>query len=177
MGQLKMKELIDNSTFNPMSEEICDVIVNRTGNDSYEYYRVTIAFFLTQIASSMRAKIKSTAFVPKPIPVNTYVCALMPSGAGKGYSQSILEEEVVSGFRRNFIDLILPNSLESNLAILAQNKHFITGLEEGDILKELQKESSSYGVLPYAFDSGTGAGFKQIRAKAQLCDAGALNFI
>ena len=50
------------------------------------------------------------------IPVNTYVLNLMPSGAGKGFSTNIMEEDIIDGFRLRFLNHVLPG--ESNAELL-----------------------------------------------------------
>ena len=172
---MNMEEILANGAYNPLTEDLLDVLEKKTNNYSHNYFRVIIGFHLAQIASNMRCKIKGATL--GTIPVNMYVCGLMPSGAGKGFSLRILEDYVINNFKSIFINNTLPTILENNLNVLAQKKSIITGMPMDDCLKALQKESLDYGPLPYNFDSGTGAAFKQVRAKAQLCNAGALTFI
>lgn len=172
---INIEKMISEGGYHPLSEELLKVIVRKTGNNSTSYFRVLIAFFESQIASNMRCHIKGG--VHNKVPVNAYVCALMPSGAGKGFSLGILEDDVIAEFKANFINATLPVLHEQHLDKLANDKSIITSLSIDDIKAELVKESNSYGSLPYSFDSGTGAAFKQVRSKAQLCGAGALSFI
>ena len=166
---------INSAPYNPLMEQILEVIEKKTGNTSKNYFRIVISFYLAQLASNMRCKIKGALY--NNVPVNMYACTLMPSGSGKGHSQDILEAQVVDQFRSAFISCTLPQITQNNLDKLAQNKSIITGMPVEECLKALTDECISYGSFPYAFDSATGPAFKQVRAKAQLCGAGALSFI
>lgn len=168
-------EEIDKANYHSLSEKLLKVIERKTNNNSSNYFRMIIAFYLSQVASNMRASVKGSTI--GPIPVNAYVCALMPSGGGKGHSLHIMEKQIINKFRDTFLTVTLPIELENHLTEMARNKSAITGVPEEEILKALYKESNEYGPLPYSFDSGTGAAFKQVRSKAQLCNAGALTFI
>ena len=170
-----LEDDIKNASYNPLMERILEVIENKTGNKSDNYFRIVISFYLTQLASNMRCKIKGTIY--NNVPINMYACTLMPSGSGKGHSQNILEDQVVNQFRSAFMNATLPQITNMNLDKLAQNKSIITGFPVEECLKELTKECIEYGNFPYAFDSATGPAFKQVRAKAQLCGAGSLTFI
>lgn len=170
-----MENKIKNASYHPLSEKILNIIEKQTNNTSHNYFRIVIGFFMAQIASNMRCKVKGA--VTGAVPVNMYACTLMPSGGGKGHSLRILESQVINKFKEEFINCTLPVLLENNLDVLAQKKSILTGLPMDKCKGELVKESLEYGPLPYAFDSGTGPAFKQVRSKAQLCNAGALSFI
>ena len=70
---------IKNAGYNPIQEQILHIIEKKTSNESHNYFRVVISFYLTQVASSMRTSINGKVF--KHIPVNMYACTLMTSGA------------------------------------------------------------------------------------------------
>ena len=172
---MSIEEDINNADYFPLMEEIVNVIEKKTGNNSHTYFRVVTSFFLAQIASNMRCKVKGE--VIGEVPVNMYACTLMPSGSGKGHSLGIIEDDVIKGFKEFFIYQTLQLAMETNINHLANKKSIVTGEPSEEITKALMKEAEELGPLPYSFDSGTGAAFKQVRAKAQLCGAGALSFI
>ena len=169
---MNVEETIANGVYNPLTEELREILEKKTNNGSHNYFRIIIGFHLAQIASSMRCKIKGATI--GTVPVNMYACGLMPSGAGKGHSLRILEGNVINQFKTTFISNTLPTIMEQHLNELAMEKSVLTGLPLQDCLKELVATAQSCGPLPYNFDSGTSAAFKQVRCKAQLCDAGAL---
>lgn len=170
-----LQEEIKKASYFPLVEDIVNIIEKKTGNNSHTYFRVVTSFFLAQIASCMRCQIKGETF--DNVPVNMYVCGLMPSGAGKGHSLGILEDMVINNFKDLFTNITLPQALETNLNDLATKYAQFSNKSTDSVLKELTKESLELGPLPYSFDSGTGAAFKQVRAKAQLCNCGALSFV
>jgi hypothetical protein len=111
------------------------------------------------------------------LPINLYACGLMTSGAGKGHSMGIMEDEIVPRFKNVFTKYTFPAIAEDALNVEATRNAAINSTEVVDELNALEKEFRSYGAMPYSFDSGTSAAFKQIRTKAQIAQAGALNFI
>jgi hypothetical protein len=111
------------------------------------------------------------------LPINLYACGLMTSGAGKGHSMGIMEDEIVPRFKNVFTKYTFPAIAEDALNVEATRNAAINSTEVVDELYALEKEFRSYGAMPYSFDSGTSAAFKQIRTKAQIAQAGALNFI
>ena len=61
-------------THHPAIEEIVDVLCNKTQNTDRGFFRAETAFFLSKMASSMRATIVTKD--RGEIPVNMYVLAL-----------------------------------------------------------------------------------------------------
>lgn len=172
---MNIEEEIKNAQYDPTMEKILGIIERKTNNNSHNYFRVVISFYLAQVASSMRCKIKGK--VNNNVPVNMYACGLMQSGAGKGHSQDILESQVVNKFRNTFMNSTMPHVAKTSLEKLATQKSIVTGMPVDECLKALTAEYMDYGNFPYAFDSATGPAFKQVRAKAQLAKIGALSFI
>ena len=174
---MDIEKEIEEGSYNPLQERIVNILVDRTDNPSKEYFRVVTAFHLAEIASAMRCKVKDKIMCPDPVPVNVYGCILMPSGAGKNFSNGILEGKITKEFRESFLYSFLPTSLEANINTLANEYSLLSGLDYDTCIANLTKESLSYGELLYSFDSATSPAFKQARSKAQLCNAGALNYI
>ena len=167
---------LKNANYNPIQEQLLHIIEKKTSNESHNYFRVVISFYLTQVASSMRTFINGKVF--KNIPINMYACTLMTSGAGKGMCQTILQDSVVDQFRKRFQTYVLPNCAHTNLEKIAEAKSAICPeIPAEDLLKNTVQEYDSLGSFPYDFDSATGPAFKQVRAKAQMAGIGSLNFV
>ena len=110
------------------------------------------------------------------IPVNMYAIALAPSGTGKGHSTNILEEQVLKGFRTRFVEEVLPEITETNLAKLAVYRAKKQGLESPDDAMPLVKaEFERLGTFVFNFDSATTPAVKQMRHKLLMCGAGAIS--
>jgi hypothetical protein len=110
------------------------------------------------------------------IPVNTYVLNLMPSGAGKGFSTNIIEEDIIDGFRQNFLTHILPKESANELRIIANRRAARDPeLSQQDAVTEVQKEYDTLGNLAFSFDSGTSPAVKQMRQKLLMSNCGSMN--
>ena len=173
---MTLEEEIKAAAYNPVQEHILQIIEKTLSNDSHNYFRIVISFYLTQIASSMRAFINGKLY--KNIPINMYACTLMTSGGGKGRCQSLIQRSVTDQFRKRFQTYILPSYAQHNLEKIADEKSVVCNDKAPeDILKEVVQNYESLGSFPFDFDSATGPAFKQVRAKAQMAGIGALNFI
>lgn len=171
--ELKPLEEID---YHPVQEEILDVLRCKTQNlESDLYFRVVIAFYLAQMAGSMRATIKTEH--RGELPINMFVCALMESGGGKGHSMNIIEHSIVNGFSEVFCEQTFVNVAEQSILNEARTRAVRNQTDEADEEEKLRKEFESYGAMPYSFDSGSGPAYKQVRSKAQMAKIGATNFI
>lgn len=157
----------------PAIEELVDVLCARTGNNDRKFFRVLAAYFLTTMASSMRATLRTED--RGDLPVNTYALALSPSGSGKGHSVNILEEMFMKDFRHIFREETLPLLAEQNMAKMASTRAIRNGTEENDEYAGLDKEYQDTGGFLFSFDSGTTAAMRQIRQKMLLAGAGSLN--
>lgn len=162
--------------YHPVSEQIVDILRQQTQNTRSDlYFRVLTAYFMAQMAASMRCYV-----VTKDrgrIPVNSYVCALMESGAGKGHSLNVLEDSIVNQFKEIFTKDTFPRLAELNIEAEALNKANRNSTDTQDELDKLNKEFHSYGAMPYSFSEGTGPAYKQVRIKAQMAGIGSLNYI
>jgi len=154
-------------------EEITQVLSTKTQNNDKAFFRVIVAYSLSVIASSMRTTINTKD--RGNIPVNTYTLALSPSGTGKGFSLGILENEIVHGFRQNFVENTLPDIAQNNMWSIATKRAVRKQTDEKDEFTGLQKEYNDTGAYPYSFDSGSAPAIKQVRQKLLLAGAGAIN--
>ena len=166
-------EVIDNTPHHPAMQELVDLLCHRTGNVNRDFFQAEVAYFLGLIPSSMRTKIKS----PERglLPVNIYSIALATSGFGKGHSVNLMEE-VLKGFRENFMQSSFLQLAETNLFNLAVSIAAAKGGDEQKELEALETDFRKQGHAPFIFDSGTGPAVKQLRYKLLLAGAGAINF-
>ena len=174
---MKLKDL-STVDYDPITEQLLQILRDKTQNlESDQYFRILIAFYFGQMAASMRVNIAAPIRGEIPIPLNVFACCLAPSGTGKGHSMNIMEREIIKGFRDEFVKFSFPRIAEQSLDEEATRMSDINGTEKKDELVNLTREYRSYGSMPYSFDSGTSPAFKEIRTKAQMAKAGALNMI
>lgn len=167
---------IDSMEYHPLSEKLVDILCTKTENTDRHFFRIQTAFFFCKVASMMRTNIHTLE--RGNIPVNMYAINLAPSGYGKGMSTNILEDEVIQGFRKVFLNETLPKVSQKNLAKLAVEKSAVTGNDPDTVeLPRLDSEYRALGELPFSFDSATTAAVKQMRLKLLLANAGSMNLI
>jgi hypothetical protein len=160
--------------YNQLSEEIVDILVAKTQSQNKHFFRILVAYYLSKVASMMRTNIDTKD--RGVIPVNTYVLNLMPSGAGKGFSTNIIEEDIIDGFRQNFLTHILPKESANELRIIANRRAARDPeLSQQDAVTEVQKEYDTLGNLAFSFDSGTSPAVKQMRQKLLMSNCGSMN--
>ena len=155
-------------------EEIVDLICNKTQNTDRGFFRAELAYFFGKVASSMRASINTKD--RGSIPVNIYTLCLSPSGTGKGYSVNILENEILSEFRKRFVDETMPTIAEDNLWKMANERAIRNGTDPEEEKEKIDREYKSSGAYRFTFDSGTVPAVKQLRHKLILANAGSVNF-
>lgn len=171
-----MLKPLEEMEFHPTSSKIVKIIRKKTQNTGSDlYFHVLNAFFFAQMASSMRAEVVTQD--RGTLPINMYACGLGTSGMGKGHSMGIMEDEIVNQFKTVFTKYTFPAIAGDAINMEANRNAAINSTDIGDELTKLEKEFNSYGAMPYSFDSGTSAAFKQIRTKAQIAKAGALSFV
>lgn len=157
----------------PAIEEIVDVLCAKTDQDDRNFFRAEVAYFLGEIASTMRATILTKD--RGEVPVNSYVMALAPSGFGKGHSIFIVEEDLMKGFKTRFMEDTLPVIAEQNLWVIANNRAAKNGTDQQEEYDKAFKEYLSYGPYVFAFDSGSTPAVKQFRQKLLMAKIGSLN--
>lgn len=173
------KKLIpfDKMQYDHTTEDLTKILINRTQSKIPNFFRVSVAFHLTRIASMMHCKINTAD--RGVIPVNGYMINLASSGLGKGFSTNLIEEQISNQFRTEYMENTFPTLAETSLAQLAIKKFNSVGneLSEEDCLASLTSEFEDAGELPFDYDSGTSPAFKQVRHKCLMAKAGALNFM
>ena len=155
-------------------EELVDLLCAKTQNNDKGFFKAEVAYFLAKMASCMRACVLTKD--RGEIPINLYVIALAASGMGKGFSVGIMENELIKGFKRRFIEDTMPIIAEDNLHKLADDRALKN--PDGDPEKEytkLEKEYENLGKYPFTFDSGTTPAVKQLRQKLLLATCGSIN--
>ena len=155
-------------------EELVDLLCAKTQNNDKGFFKAEVAYFLAKMASCMRACVLTKD--RGEIPINLYVIALAASGMGKGFSVGIMENELIKGFKRRFIEDTMPIIAEANLHKLADDRALKN--PDGDPEKEytkLEKEYENLGKYPFTFDSGTTPAVKQLRQKLLLATCGSIN--
>lgn len=159
--------------FHPKTEEIVKILCERTQNDNPLFFRVLVAYYWGLVASMMRCSIDTPD--RGEVPVNIYALNLSTSGSGKGFSMSIMENEVINKFRRKYLDHSFLEAAEVNINKLGIQRAARKGADQDEEIARVQKEFDSLGQLLFSFDSATPAAVKQLRHKLLMANAGSLN--
>lgn len=164
----------DEMSFHPDMEKLVGILCEKTQSQNQQFFRVLTTFHFAMMASQMRVKIRTHE--RGDIPVNMYACNLATSGAGKGFSQNILENEITHHFRNNFLESF--NTIaEVELERIAFKRASRNNEPEEDVKARVMKEFESLGKYIYSFDSGTTPAVKQMRHKLLMANAGSVNLI
>lgn len=173
---------IEEMEFHPIAEEITKILCDKTQNPNPLFFRVSIAYYFAVVAAMMRTSVATHD--RGIIPVNLYALNLGTSGSGKGYSTNIMEEQVINGFRENFLQQTFPYLVEKRLPELALERanrknskaSSSTPLVDPEAeLERVRKEFAQLGTLLFSFDSGTTPALKQLRHQLLMAAAGAMN--
>lgn len=159
--------------FNPTMEKVVDILRKKTQNQNPMFFRLVVSYFFSKIASMMRTYVQIAD--DQLIPVNMYGINLAPSGSGKGHSIHIMEEEVISGFRKRFLEETFPLQADQRLKQIAVRRANRDGEDPEEVLTRTRLEFEEQGVLLFSFDSGTSAAIKQMRTKLLMAGAGSMN--
>jgi hypothetical protein len=137
------------------------------------FFRLVVSYFFAKIASMMRTHVILSD--DQIIPVNMYAVNLAPSGSGKGHSINILEEDVIAGFRKRFLEETFPLRADKRIKKIAVQRANRDGEDPDEVLTRTRLEFEEQGVLLFSFDSGTSAAIKQMRTKLLMAQAGSMN--
>lgn len=170
-----MLKEIDLSTINhhPALDEIVEVLCNKTQNIDKGFFRAEVAYFLSKMASSMRASIITKD--RGEIPVNAYVLALATSGFGKGHSVNIMENDFLHGFKVRFMEDTFKVVAEQNLWNIANARAARNGTDQQEEFEKVEREYKNAGHFVFTFDGGTTPAVKQLRHKLLLSSIGSIN--
>lgn len=164
---------LTNVTHHPAIEEIVEVLCNKTQNTNRGFFRVEVAYFLSKMASGMRATIVTKD--RGEIPVSCYALDLAVSGFGKGHSITIMEDEFMKGFRKRFMEDTLPVKSEEHLWVIGNERALRNGSDQQEEFDKVSTEYKRAGAYPFTFDSGTAPAVKQLRHKLLLANCGSIN--
>lgn len=164
---------LSNLSYHPTSKSVVDAIKQRIHNNNDLFFHILVAYYFCKVASMMRVNIDTHD--RGKIPVNMYAINLSASGTGKGFSTSIIEEQVIDSFRERFLQQTFVKASEQNLAKLAIRRANKNNSNPDDEIAGLEKEFNSLGELAFSFDSGTTAAVKQMRHKLLMANAGSMN--
>ena len=162
-------------TYHPTSEQLVNVLRERTQRDDSLFFRVLVGYYFCLAASQMRCNIDTPD--RGEIPVNMYTLNLAPSGYGKTMATNLLEEQVLHQFRYRFLEETFPILAETNLPKLAVKRASRKGTDPDEELVRVTKEFDNLGSLLFSFDSGTSPAVKQMRHKLLMGNAGSMNLI
>lgn len=165
----------DDFKHHPVLEDITDYLCKRTQNTDRNFFRVEVLYFLSTMATCMRANIV-TKDRGTTLP-NTYAVALSPSGTGKGFSIEILESEFLGKFKDRYTKSTFPSIANTSLEHLAAVRALRNSSDDADELERLYRDYNSLGEYVFAFDSGTVPAIKQLRQKLLLATTGSINYM
>ena len=157
----------DELPFHPLTEKLADILCQKTQNPNPMFFRILLAYYYGLIASQMRVEI--VGYDSGSIPVNIYAINLSPSGTGKGFSTSLIENDVIGIFRDIFTNSTFVNQAAINMDNLAARRAKRNHTDLADERQKLEKEFDLVGPYLFQFDSaGSPAAIKQHRHKLQL---------
>jgi hypothetical protein len=163
----------EDMAFHPDAEKLVQILCDRTQNDDPLFFRVLVAYYFSVVASMMRTQVTSP--IIGEIPVNLYAFNLTVSGAGKGKSTNLMEDNIIDQFRHNFSESVLPLMAEQALPKLAVQRSLKKKSDPDDELVLVESEYESLGDYLFAFDAATAPAIKDMRHKLLMANAGALN--
>ena len=165
----------DEMDFHPTSEKLVEILCKRTQNSNPLFFRVSVAFYWSMLASMMRTVIDTPD--RGILPINLYAINLATSGAGKGHSTNTMEEEVINQFEHNFREQVFPLLAMQNLPKIANQRAIRYQRDPDEELVKVEKEFDRQGPLSFSFSSGTASAVRQARHKLLMADAGSVNLI
>ena len=164
---------LDGVAHHPAIEELVDVLCNKTQNTDRGFFRVEVAYFLAKMAANQRATIVTKD--RGDIPVNIYALALATSGFGKGHSVNIIENEIMKGFKKRFLEETMPVIADKSLWDIANDRALRNASDPQEEYDKVEGEFRRSGAYPFTFDSGTSPAVKQLRTRLLLGNIGSIN--
>ena len=156
-----------------ITEKVVDILCKKTQSNNPLFFRIMVSYYLTKVASMMRATIKTKE--RGRIPINIYAINLGESGVGKGHSTNIVEEQILDAFRERFLNETFPVISDKNLSKIANKRAIKKAEDPEEELLRVEKEFNNAGKLAFSFDSATTAAVKQMRHKLLMANAGSMN--
>jgi hypothetical protein len=171
--QLQLLKSFDDMKYHPTSEQLVQILIEKTRNEIPLFFRVVVGYYWCKLAASMRVVIATPDNTE--VPINMYALNLAPSGTGKGYSTGLLDNEITGRFKQRFMDETFPVLSERNLPLLAHKRANKRRTDPDEELVKLQNEFNGLGELLFDFSEATTPAVKQMRDKLLMAEAGAVN--
>lgn len=165
---------LEKMQLHPQSEKLIEVLCQKTQNENDMFFRVLVAYYFGMMAAQMRVSIKG--FDKGTIPINMYAINLSPSGTGKGYATSFMENHILGKFKDIFTNYTFQQQAEMSMDKLALRRSLRNGTSQSEAKEDLSKEFDLVGPFLFSFDSATVPAVKQHRHKVLLAGCGSLNF-
>lgn len=163
----------DNYGYHPKTEQIVDILTTRVQNTDRDFFRITLAYYLSKIASNMHVSVRTAT--RSHMPINCFAVSFAESGYGKNYSMNILEDQVFGKFQVKFMNETFPNKANESIAAKAVEIAAISGEDVNDVEAELLADFQKSGHFLFDFSEGSGPALKQIRKPVLLAGAGAIS--
>lgn len=158
----------------PIVEELVKVACTRASNNNPLFFRVHVSYYMSVLAAMMHTQTSTQVF--KTVPINMYAINLATSGAGKGLTTEMMEQEVINQFRTTFLNSTLPMVVDRNLPVIANERAIKKQCDPGEELERVTKEYNSHGPLLFVFAEATLAALRQTRQQLLMAKAGSTNF-
>lgn len=175
MTDMSISDMLQQTPRHSLMEQCVDLLMERTRKRDPKFFRPLVAYFFAKMAGSMNARVRY-AFEDTSIPCNVYAIALAGSGYGKGYSVSIFQDELMSGFRNRFTNETFPEISDYTRWCLASERSAFSGDSEHSEKQKIDAQFSEAGPVPFTFSSATPQAVKAVREKMILGGLGSINY-
>ena len=163
----------DNFGYHPLAEQVVDILTTRVQNSDRDFFRVTLAYYFSKLASNMHVSVRTAT--RSHMPINCYAVSFAESGYGKNYSMTILEDLVFGKFQTKFMNETFTNKANESIAKKALEIAALSGEDVNDVEAELLADFQKSGHFLFDFSEGTSPALKQLRKPILLANAGAVS--
>ena len=161
-------------THHPIIGKLVNILKVKTQNPDTSMATIMVCYQLAKLASMMRCEVDAKGY--GKFPVNFYGISCAPSGAGKGHSMAILENQVMKPFMDSFLEVTRPTVITKQLMDLANKRALRGGTDPQEELEKVEGEFRKLGAYVSSFDSGTAPAVKQFRHQLLMTEVGSINF-
>jgi len=158
----------------PALQEISQIVATETLNGDLPFFRTITAYYFCTVASHMHTTVRTMN--DDEWPTNAYALCLAPSGTDKGRTVHILENKILSGYRKRFLQETQPGIAELSLHKTGIRRAARKGTSEDEEIAKLTTDASTKGAMLFSFDSATSAAIKQVRELITMTHVGSLTF-
>ena len=159
--------------YHPRAEQIVDLLTTRVQNNDRDFFRITLAYYFSKLASNMHVSVRTAT--RSHMPINCYAVSFAESGYGKNYSMNILEDQVFGKFQNKFMNETFMNKANESIAKKAVEIATLSQEDVNDVEAELLADFQKSGHFLFDFSEGTSPALKQIRKPILLAGAGAIS--